>query len=47
MNKVTLWLFTIFLVGAVEIAQAQQQTKIPKVGLLTSGSSSSGIRQTV
>jgi len=44
MNKVTLWLVAIFLVGAVEIAQAQQQTKIPKVGLLTSGSSSSGIR---
>ena len=29
MNKVTLWLVTIFLVGAVAVAEAQQPTKDP------------------
>ena len=33
MNKVTLWLVAIFLVGAVAIAEAQQPKKIPRIGL--------------
>jgi putative tryptophan/tyrosine transport system substrate-binding protein len=40
MNKVTLWLVAIFLVGAVAIAEAQQPKKIPRLGYLTLGSSS-------
>ena len=32
MNKVTLWLVAIFLVGAVAIAEAQQPKKIPRIG---------------
>ena len=35
MNKVTLWLVAIFLVGAVAIAEAQQQKKIPRLGYFT------------
>ena len=34
MNKVTLWLVAIFLVGAVAIAEAQQPKKIPRIGYL-------------
>ena len=34
MNKVTLWLVAIFLVGAVAIAEAQQPAKIPRIGYL-------------
>jgi putative ABC transport system substrate-binding protein len=41
MNKVILWLVAIFLVGAVAIAEAQQQAKIPKIGWLGIGSASS------
>jgi putative ABC transport system substrate-binding protein len=37
MNKKILCLFTIFLVGAVTIVEAQQPTKIPRIGWLTSG----------
>jgi putative ABC transport system substrate-binding protein len=40
MNKVILWLFTIFLVGAVAIAEAQQPTKIPRIGFLNATSPS-------
>ena len=40
MDKVTLWLLAIFLVGAVEVAQAQQPTKIPRLGFLNAGSPS-------
>ena len=32
MNKVMLWLVAIFLVGAVAIAEAQQPTKVPRIG---------------
>ena len=35
MNKVTLWLVAIFLVGAGAIAEAQQPKKIPRIGFLT------------
>ena len=35
MNKVTLWLVAIFLVGAVAIGDAQQPTKIPRIGFLS------------
>ena len=35
MNKVTLWLVTIFLVGAVEIVEAQQPKKVPRIGYLS------------
>src|SRR6266576_3559014 len=35
MNKLTLWLLTGFLVGAVAIAEAQQPKKVPRVGYLT------------
>jgi putative tryptophan/tyrosine transport system substrate-binding protein len=35
MNKVTLWLIAIFLVGAVEIADAQQSKKVPRIGYLS------------
>jgi putative tryptophan/tyrosine transport system substrate-binding protein len=40
MNKVTLWLFAIFLVGADAIGEAQQPTKIPRIGFLIGGSAS-------
>jgi putative ABC transport system substrate-binding protein len=35
MNKKILWLFTIFLVGAVAIAEAQQANKVPRIGFLS------------
>jgi len=38
MNKVILWLVAIFLVGAVEVAEAQQPTKVPRIGFLTGDS---------
>jgi putative tryptophan/tyrosine transport system substrate-binding protein len=38
MNKVKLWLVTIFLVGAVEVVEAQQPNKIPRIGYLTGSS---------
>src|SRR5580765_8320083 len=34
MNKVILWLFTIFLVGTVAISHAQQPKKVPHIGYL-------------
>ena len=40
MNKVTLWLVAIFLVGAVAIAEAQQPTKVPRIGYLVGASRS-------
>jgi len=40
MNKVTLWLVAIFLVGAVEIVEAQQPAKIPRIGILNGASAS-------
>ena len=40
MNKVTLWLVAIFLVGAVAIAEAQQPTKVPRIGYLSAARSS-------
>ena len=36
MNKVTLWLVAIFLVGAVEVVEAQQPKKVYRIGYLTS-----------
>ena len=36
MNKKILWLLTIFLVGAVAIAEAQQPKRIPRIGFLSS-----------
>jgi putative ABC transport system substrate-binding protein len=41
MNKVTLWLLAIFLVGAVEVAEAQQPAKVPKIGWLSPSSAAS------
>ena len=41
MNKVTLWLFTIFLVGVVSMAEAQQPGKVHRIGYL-SGRSGAG-----
>jgi putative tryptophan/tyrosine transport system substrate-binding protein len=38
MNKVTLWLVAIFLLGAAEIAEAQQPAKVPRIGYLSRGS---------
>jgi len=38
MNKVTLWLVAIFLVGAVAVAEAQQPKKVPRIGFLMPGS---------
>ena len=35
MNKVTLWLVAIFLVGAVAIAEAQQPKKVSRIGYLS------------
>jgi len=35
MNKVTLWLVAIFLVGAIAIVEAQQPKKIPRIGYLS------------
>ena len=35
MNKVTLWLVAIFLVGAVAIVEAQQPKKVPRIGYLS------------
>ena len=35
MNKKRLWLFTILFAGAVAIAQAQQQAKVPRIGFLS------------
>jgi ABC-type uncharacterized transport system substrate-binding protein len=40
MNKAIFSLVAIFLVGAVEVAEAQQPKKIPRVGYVTLGSSS-------
>jgi hypothetical protein len=37
MNKVTLWLVAIFLVGAVEVVEAQQPTKLLRIGYAASG----------
>ena len=37
MNKVTLWLVAIFLVGAVAVVEAQQPKKIPRIGYLARG----------
>jgi hypothetical protein len=34
MNKVTLWLVAIFLVGAVEVVDAQQAKTIRRIGFL-------------
>jgi len=39
MNKI-LWLFAIFLVGAVEVADAQQPAKVPRIGILNGASAS-------
>ena len=36
MNKVTLWLVAIFLVGAGAIVEAQQPKKVPRIGYLSS-----------
>ena len=41
MNKVTLWLVTIFLVGAVAIAEAQQPKTIYRIGYLSNSDPSS------
>jgi len=35
MNKVTLWLIAICLVGAIAIVEAQQPKKVPRIGYLT------------
>jgi putative ABC transport system substrate-binding protein len=40
MNKKSLWLFTILFVGAVAIAEAQQPTKVPRIGYLSTVSRS-------
>jgi putative tryptophan/tyrosine transport system substrate-binding protein len=45
MNKKILWLFTIFFVGAVAMVDAQQPTKVQRVGVLTSGGGTSGTSQ--
>src|SRR4029450_10506749 len=45
MNKKILWLFTIFFVGAVAMVDAQQPTKVQRVGVLTSGGGTSGTFQ--
>jgi ABC-type uncharacterized transport system substrate-binding protein len=37
MNKVILWLVALSLVGAIAIAEAQQPTKIPRIGYAASG----------
>jgi putative tryptophan/tyrosine transport system substrate-binding protein len=37
MNKVILWLVAIFLVGAVEVAEAQQPKKVTRIGYLDGG----------
>ena len=37
MNKVILWLVAIFLVGAGAIVEAQQSTKLPRIGYAASG----------
>jgi len=39
MNKMTLWLVVIFLVGAVEVIEAQQPTKTARIGFLTTSPS--------
>ena len=39
MNKVTLWLVAIFLVGAGAIVEAQQPAKVPWIGYLASAGS--------
>src|SRR6266542_2798098 len=41
MNKIILWLFTIFLVGASAIAGAQQSKKVFRIGYLSSGNPTS------
>ena len=46
MNKVTLWLVAIFLLGAVEIAEAQQPKKIPHVAYLSASSASEALPRT-
>ena len=43
MNKAILWLVAIFHVGAVAIAEAQQPTKVPRIGFLGSVSSSTRV----
>src|SRR5688500_16276008 len=40
MNKAILWLVTIFLVGAVAIAEAQQPWKVHRIAFLAGGSRS-------
>ena len=41
MNKVKLWLVAIFLVGAVEVVDAQQPKKVPRIGYLSLRTASS------
>jgi len=37
-RKIAIWLVTVFLLTIASLAEAQQATKIPRVGYLSSGS---------
>ena len=41
MNRILLWLLTLLLFAAGPLAEAQQTKKVPRIGLLSSGSPSS------
>ena len=43
MNKTILWLVAIFLVGAVEVVEAQQPKKLSRIGVLLPWSPDSGV----
>ena len=44
MNKKLLWLLTVFLLACVNVAEAQQTEKIPRIGVLVVGTADSSSR---
>src|SRR6266542_355317 len=44
MNKKSLWLFTVFVLASMHLAEAQQTKKVPRIGYLLSDSASYSTR---
>jgi putative tryptophan/tyrosine transport system substrate-binding protein len=40
-NRKLLWLLTVFLLGSIQLAEAQQSKRVPRIGYLSAGSASS------
>ena len=43
MNRKLLWLLTVFLLGSIQLAEAQQSKRVPRIGYLSAGSASSNL----